>query len=65
MGRDRQLEDHCQHALPGDASPGLDGAMVDRGKGRSDRVGRPDRNPKFGREVVEGQESPPVLLQAF
>ena len=65
LGRNRQLEDHRQHALPGDASPGLDGAMTDRSKGLFDRVGRPDIDPVFVREVVEGHESFPVLLQAF
>ncbi len=65
LGLDCQIQDHRQHALSGDASPGLDHAMADRGKGRFDRIGRPDMDPVFGRKVIEGQESLPILLQAF
>ena len=59
-----QLVDHRQHGLSTHTTLGSVRPVANRGKGRLDRVRRPDVHPVLHREVVEGQQSLPVLLQA-
>ena len=39
--------------------------MTNRGKGRFDRVGRPDVNPMLRWKVIEGQKKIPILQKIF
>ena len=59
-----QLVDHRQHGLSTHTTLGPVRPVANRGKGRLDRVRRPDVHPVLRREVVEGQQGLPVLLQA-
>ena len=39
--------------------------MTDRGKGRFDRINRPNMNPMLRRKVVEGEKRVPILQKTF
>ena len=59
------LKDQGQKSLSGKASSNLLCPVPDRRKGRFDRIGRPDRHPMTGREVIEGQKNLLLLLQTL
>ena len=65
LGAQDQFEDHGERRLAAEASLGLDGSEPYRGEGALDGIGGSDVLPMLGREVVESQQSLPVLGEAF
>ena len=56
LGTKSQLKHHGQDRLFAEASSGLIGSRTNRGKGRFNRISRPDVNPMLRRKVVEGEK---------
>lgn len=59
-----EFVDQREHRVARDAALGPIRPMADGRKRRLDHVGRVDVDPVLGREIVEGQQRPPVLRQA-
>ena len=60
-----QLEDHGERGPVREASLRADRPVSDGREGAFDRIRRTQVLPMFGREVVEGEQRVPVLLEAF
>ena len=63
LGAFHQHEHSGQDAFPRHTTPGLGGSEPHRGEGGLNRMGGPQMNPALGREVVEGRQFFPILLQ--